>query len=46
MDAIVSDSVYENPLITRYASRDIARLFSTEHRIRLWRELWIILAET
>jgi adenylosuccinate lyase len=42
----VSDAVYENPLITRYASREMARLFSTEHRIRLWRELWIVLAET
>ncbi|MFN7731887.1 MAG: adenylosuccinate lyase [Pirellula sp.] len=42
----MSDAVYENPLITRYASREMARLFSTEHRIRLWRELWIVLAET
>jgi adenylosuccinate lyase len=46
MDPNVSDAVYENPLITRYSSREMARLFSTEHRIRLWRELWIILAET
>lgn len=46
MDSNVSDAVYENPLITRYSSREMARLFSTEHRIRLWRELWIILAET
>lgn len=37
---------YENPLITRYASREMASLFSTEHRIGLWRELWITLAET
>ena len=41
-----TESVYENPLISRYSSREMARLFSTEHRIRLWRELWIILAET
>lgn len=46
MDPNVSDAVYENPLITRYSSREMARLFSTEHRIRLWRELWIVLAET
>jgi adenylosuccinate lyase len=46
MDPNVSDAVYENPLITRYSSREMARLFSTEHRIQLWRELWIILAET
>ncbi|MDZ4849069.1 MAG: adenylosuccinate lyase [Pirellulaceae bacterium] len=41
-----SENVYENPLITRYASREMARLWSTERRICLWRELWIILAET
>jgi adenylosuccinate lyase len=40
------EPVYDNPLISRYASREMARLFSTEHRIRLWRELWIVLAET
>lgn len=42
----VSDAVYENPLITRYASKEMARLLSTQHRIKLWRELWIVLAET
>jgi adenylosuccinate lyase len=40
------ESVYENPLISRYASREMAQLWSTERRIGLWRELWIILAET
>ncbi len=38
-------SVYENPLITRYASRQMAQLWSTAHRSRLWRKLWIVLAE-
>ena len=42
----MSDAVYENPLITRYASKEMARLLSTEHRIKLWRHLWIVLAET
>ncbi|MFN9348023.1 MAG: lyase family protein, partial [Planctomycetota bacterium] len=42
----MSDAVYENPLITRYASKEMARLLSTEHRIGLWRQLWIVLAET
>ncbi|MFM8574020.1 MAG: adenylosuccinate lyase, partial [Pirellula sp.] len=42
----MSDAVYENPLISRYASKEMARLLSTEHRIGLWRELWIVLAET
>lgn len=38
-------SIYENPLITRYASTEMAQLWSTEHRTRLWRKLWIVLAE-
>lgn len=41
-----SDAVYENPLISRYASREMAVLWSHPRRIQLWRELWIILAET
>ncbi|MDX1930926.1 MAG: adenylosuccinate lyase [Pirellulaceae bacterium] len=39
------NSVYENPLITRYASKDMAQLWSTENRSKLWRRLWIVLAE-
>ncbi len=39
------NSVYENPLITRYASKDMAQLWSTENRSKLWRKLWIVLAE-
>lgn len=42
----MSQPVYDNPLISRYSSREMAQLFATEHRIRLWRQLWIILAET
>lgn len=36
---------YENPLITRYASREMAELWSTHNRTKLWRKLWIVLAE-
>ena len=32
---------YENPLITRYAGRDMAAVFSDDKRFRLWRKLWI-----
>jgi adenylosuccinate lyase len=35
----------QNPLYERYASPEMARLFSAGHRYRLWRELWIVLAE-
>lgn len=39
-------SLYENPLITRYASKQMASLFGDESRFRIWRQLWIALAET
>lgn len=32
-------------LVKRYASPEMAELFSPERKIRLWRELWIALAE-
>lgn len=42
----MTDPAYENPLVTRYASREMVSMFSTQRRIQLWRELWIILAES
>jgi adenylosuccinate lyase len=33
-----------NPLYDRYASREMAAVFSAEHRYRTWRRLWITLA--
>jgi adenylosuccinate lyase len=36
---------YENPLVTRYASREMVYLFSPEFKFRTWRRLWIALAE-
>lgn len=38
-------STYENPLITRYASREMAQLFSADMKFKTWRKLWIALAE-
>ena len=38
-------SVYENPLLSRYASRAMAENFSDDKKFRLWRKLWIALAE-
>lgn len=35
----------QNPLYERYASPEMARLFSAGHRFRTWRRLWIVLAE-
>jgi adenylosuccinate lyase len=39
-------SVYQNPLITRYASREMATLWGDDRRFRIWRSLWVALAET
>lgn len=38
-------NLYENPLIARYASKEITQLFSSDVKFRTWRELWIALAE-
>ncbi len=35
---------YENPLTTRYAGREMRRIFSPDHRYRRWRDMWIALA--
>ena len=43
---MVDNSVYNNPLITRYASKDMQRAFSDEKRFKLWRKLWVALAES
>ncbi len=39
-------TVYQNPLITRYASKSMAENFSDDKRFKLWRKLWIALAES
>ncbi len=36
---------YENPLVTRYCSKEMSRLFSPVTKFRTWRRLWIALAE-
>jgi adenylosuccinate lyase len=38
--------IYQNPLITRYASREMAGIFGEQNRIGAWRKLWIALAES
>ena len=42
----VDNSIYTNPLITRYASKEMQHAFSDEKRFKLWRKLWIALAES
>lgn len=36
---------YENPLITRYTSREMSGVFSPDSKFSTWRRLWIALAE-
>lgn len=43
---MADNSIYNNPLITRYASREMSENFSDDKRFRLWRKLWIALAES
>ncbi len=38
--------IYSNPLTTRYASKEMQRAFSDEKRFKLWRKLWVALAES
>jgi adenylosuccinate lyase len=42
----MSHELYENPLVRRYASREMAELFSERRKIGLWRRLWLVLAQT
>lgn len=36
---------YENPLSTRYASKEIRHIFSPDFKFSTWRKLWVALAE-
>jgi adenylosuccinate lyase len=42
MDSV---KVYDNPLIGRYASREMAALWSPQHKHSTWRRMWVALAE-
>lgn len=38
--------VFQSPFSTRYASRQMQRIFSEQHKFSTWRKLWVALAET
>ncbi len=38
--------IYENPLNTRYASKQMQYIFSPDKKFTTWRKLWIALAES
>jgi adenylosuccinate lyase len=37
--------LWDNPLAARYASAEMTRTWSDNHRYRLWRQAWLVLAE-
>ncbi|QSZ26387.1 adenylosuccinate lyase [Aceticella autotrophica] len=39
-------NIYNNPLVTRYASHDMAHIFSDDEKFKTWRKLWIALAKS
>jgi len=41
----MSSDLYENPLIERYASREMSQLWGSRRKFRTWRQLWVALAE-
>ncbi len=42
----MSNEVYTNPLTTRYASKEMSKVFSQHQRIYNFRKLWVALAES
>ena len=43
---MTDNSIYTNPLMTRYSSKEMQHAFSDDKRFKLWRKLWIALAES
>lgn len=41
----MSHEHYDNPLIARYASEEMSRLWGPQRKFRTWRQLWVVLAE-
>jgi adenylosuccinate lyase len=41
----LSYDVYDNPLIGRYASKEMSHLWSPQTKHSTWRKLWVVLAE-
>ena len=45
MNSSLHHDHYENPLLDRYASQEMSRIFSSNNKYRTWRRLWLFLAE-
>ena len=44
-EATLMHEFYENPLTSRYAGRQMAKLWSSQAKFSTWRRLWVALAE-
>ena len=42
----MSHDTYENPLISRYASKEMGEIWSAQTKFGMWRRLWLALAES
>jgi len=42
----VDRNEYQNPLISRYASKEMSYIFSEDYKFSTWRKLWVALAES
>jgi adenylosuccinate lyase len=45
-NAMNETAVYDNPLVTRYAGREMAELWGPQRKFGTWRRLWLALAES
>jgi adenylosuccinate lyase len=46
LEPLLNHDVYENPLNTRYASREMSGVWSAQRKHSTWRRLWVALAES
>ena len=42
----MTTEMYDNPLISRYASQEMGKIFGSQKKFETWRKLWLALAES
>ena len=40
-----NNNIYQNPLLSRYGSKEMSEIFSDLTKFKLWRKIWVALAE-
>lgn len=43
---VLLKDIYESPFSSRYSSKEMLKIFSSDTKFRIWRKLWIALAES